>query len=908
MMPDPWKDAECNLPQRLAYLRAQGGNGIDSVEVSDDGLELLVTFFGDRPELRKEMVVISGGVRVREIAVIDLRLDDDDGNDLPDAVRVFVDRRGDHSTYTLRLVELDRDGRPTERPLPELDRRYRQAEFRFHAGGPTEIDCVRAGASVAAAAGDVPAINYLAKDFATFRQLILDRLALTLPTWTERHVPDLGMALVEVLAYVADYLSYYQDAVGTEAYLSTARQRISVKRHVKLLDYTMHEGANARAWMALTTSEDLVAPGLAADAIDFVARGSDNEDLQGRDETIFQPVLPDQVQVYKAHNAISVYTWGDTECVLPKGATRATLKDAWRDADEIVGRPERRERMLRLRVGDWLLFKEAKGAVSGSPSDASSKRRQVVRLTKVEPIVDRLYEQPVVEIEWEAEDALRFPLTLSSMGAAPDCASIADVGVAVGNIVLADQGQWISQQADGGEEVLGTVPLRSVSRGCRDVRDPGEIEVRGGRFRPVLQQSPLVFRQGFEAGMAAASALAQDPRQATPQIRVRSIAGLPDGSGPIVSPGELTDVSLLAERLLHGTDDATAVLREQAPSYVLAELKQHGSAQSLTPTLLRALEALTQRYATEWTSVPDLLSSTSRDAHVTVEMRDDGAAQLRFGDGVMGRAPEAGALFLADYRVSTSSAEAFSAGVIDRMVLRSASPEGIVLAAENPLAAAAVIAPEEMAKVKLLAPGAYRNTRKRAITAADYAAIAETHRGVERAASALEWTGTRYEVKVVIDPIGTDAIVEELLDSVDRMLQRYRRIGHDLVVTQAEYVPLDLVMDVEIAPDYLNAHVKAALLGAFSSGLDETGQPALFHPDRLTFGTAVYASQLLAAAQAADGVVSATVMRLRRLYAQPPVEMHSGVLAIGPLEVARLDADPAHPENGRLRINVRGGR
>ena len=70
-----------------------------------------------------------------------------------------------------------------------------------------------------------------------------------MPDWQERHVPDLGVTLVELLAYVGDYLSYYQDAVGTEAYLGTARQRISVRRHARLVDYQLHEGCNARAWV-----------------------------------------------------------------------------------------------------------------------------------------------------------------------------------------------------------------------------------------------------------------------------------------------------------------------------------------------------------------------------------------------------------------------------------------------------------------------------------------------------------------------------------------------------------------------------------------------------------------------------------------------------------------------------------
>src|SRR6185369_9764573 len=102
--------------------------------------------------------------------------------------------------------------------------------------------------------------NYLAKDYASFRQLLLDRLALIMPEWQERHAPDVGIVLLEILAYVGDYLSYYQDAVATEAYLNTARQRISVRRHARLVDYSMHEGCNARAAVAIEVTEDHVLP------------------------------------------------------------------------------------------------------------------------------------------------------------------------------------------------------------------------------------------------------------------------------------------------------------------------------------------------------------------------------------------------------------------------------------------------------------------------------------------------------------------------------------------------------------------------------------------------------------------------------------------------------------------------
>ena len=96
------------------------------------------------------------------------------------------------------------------------------------------------------------AIDYLARDFAGFRQLLLNRLSVSMPNWQERHVPDALIAIIEAIAFVADRLSYELDAVTTEAYLATARRRISVRRHARLLDYPMHEGCNARAFLSLT--------------------------------------------------------------------------------------------------------------------------------------------------------------------------------------------------------------------------------------------------------------------------------------------------------------------------------------------------------------------------------------------------------------------------------------------------------------------------------------------------------------------------------------------------------------------------------------------------------------------------------------------------------------------------------
>jgi hypothetical protein len=60
--------------------------------------------------------------------------------------------------------------------------------------------------------------------------------------------------------------------------------------------------------------------------------------------------------------------------------------------------------------------------------------------------------------------------------------------------------------------------------------------------------------------------------------------------------------------------------------------------------------------------------------------------------------------------------------------------------------------------------------------------------------------------------------------------------------------------------------------------------------------------------QAVAGVESVTAERFERLFEGPAGEKAHGVLPIGPLEVARLDNDPSLPENGRLDLDLRGGR
>ncbi|MEW5958001.1 MAG: putative baseplate assembly protein, partial [Chloroflexota bacterium] len=258
----------CQDEQRRDEVRAQEKtwNGLDFLEVSEDQRKLIVYFLNKAPqellnaspEIRKKHVLIEGGRRITDIKVEQVELCPVEDENRDDCMQVWLDKYGDFSTYTLCLIDVDEDGRPVVevddrgrrkyRPMSGFDPRYACLEFNFKAGCPTSLDC-QPQQICPPPKHQEPEIDYLAKDYASFRQLILDRLALVMPGWQERHVPDVGIALVDLLAYVGDNLSYYQDAVATEAYLATARQRISVRRHARLVDYQMHDGCNARTWV-----------------------------------------------------------------------------------------------------------------------------------------------------------------------------------------------------------------------------------------------------------------------------------------------------------------------------------------------------------------------------------------------------------------------------------------------------------------------------------------------------------------------------------------------------------------------------------------------------------------------------------------------------------------------------------
>ncbi|MER7202325.1 putative baseplate assembly protein [Streptomyces sp. CB01635] len=1028
---------------RRVKVRAAQLNGVDSVEVGDDGLLLTVMFLGKAPHgLGPENVRIDGGRRITGITAVDVSVEREEDPELDDRFYVTLDQAGDTSEYVFSLVETDPYGRPGTEPFRGFDQRYHRASFSFRPDCPTPFDCKGDGEEVP----DFPAapvVDYTARDYDTIRKLLLDRLALTTPDWVERNPADLGVTLVELLAYTGDQISYQQDAVATEAYLDTARRRVSVRRHVRLIDYALHDGCSARAYVTVRTAGDTtLAPGTfrfasvdvrTLDPHDRPEPGTviDENDLGDLDERgaveVFEPVVAaDPLELKAAHNTIRLWTWGGEVCTLPQGATAATLRDEWDDPETCRGR------QLGLYPGDLLILEEVKGPRTGTPGDQDPGHRQAVRLTSVTPAVDRIEDQPVLEVTWAAEDALHFPLCLTTRGGR-DCLPVEDVTVARGNVVLVDHGRTLAglpQTATVPPEPAVVAPCEPAF-GCHD-RDEGNAParlvnsltdltesgralvpddvrelfeavgegatVRAGlgleragqrhervvpgtayaqavalrtllaqsvypgiapRFRPVLGRSPVVQAVPFPEARIVAAGQAERIAAIPGRVRRRLVElwrSARDRDG--LAAAEIDELTLIyglkvVERvelrthpvralreLLHKNDELldtklrrVEILASRARAgtvldgHIAWEIAHswgpdHAAGLHPDEPVLRgsATAALGQDPRTAlpavrvedgdltWAPRRDLLHSGPRDRHFVGELEDDGRLALRFGDGRHGAKPTPGSRLALHHRLGGGIAGNVGAEAINHLVVRSDCAHPPATTVRNPLPATGGVEPEPVEQARQLAPLDLRRTRLRAVTAEDYAALAAELPGVQRAAAEIRWTGSVQEAHIAIDAYGSAEPSAELLARVEQSLEAYRRIGHDLVVGPARLVPLDIALRVCAAPGHQHGQILAELYRVLGSGRLAGGRLGFFHPDALTFGEPVRLSRLVAVAAAVPGVLSAQVVRLRRLFEQDRGEREDGVLRLGPLEIATCDNDPDRPENGLLAISLGGAR
>jgi hypothetical protein len=483
----------CKSPGRVAAVRESTQlNGIDYLEVvAPDQTELELVFVHPLPGQPNGIPasgvvsagnwVIEGGERIRGVEVISV------STPAPDRLRLKVDQAGDFSPYTLRMIAAAGETVPPA----GFDPRLATVEFSFKAGCPSPFDC-REDLVCPPQPGERPEIDYLAKDYGSFRRLMLDRLGALMPGWTERSPADPYVAVVEALAATADRLSYLQDATATEAYLGTARSRVSLRRHARLIDYRVHDGCNALTFVRFEVAkagdaDKKVLPAgtplaTRTAGLPTVLSKAQFEESTRKGARAFETLY--DVPLDSAHNDIAFYTWSDADCCLPAGATDATLLD---------------EPTLTLAPGAFLVLEQTAGPETGERADADPAKRHVVQLTGIARTTDPLTGKKLCEVTWDARDALPFSLPLTVARAGGETQAV-PAAAARGNLVPADHGLWVEDGAVIPEQVPDSGPYRPML-GRNDIIDA-----------PRLPEDPI--------GLSARVLMDRDPRACAPVIRL----------------------------------------------------------------------------------------------------------------------------------------------------------------------------------------------------------------------------------------------------------------------------------------------------------------------------------------------------------------------------------------------------
>ncbi|HEY4940837.1 MAG TPA: hypothetical protein VII56_05370 [Rhizomicrobium sp.] len=343
-------------------------------------------------------------------------------------------------------------------------------------------------------------IDYLGRDYTAFTSMMRSRVSQIVQNdsaWALDQPADPMTTILEVLAYAGDHLSFRQDAAGTESYLTTARHRLSLRRHARLRDYPVDDGCNARTALVFAVN----AAGVLPAGLTVVTQQPGELDVilptgatLAASTTVFetmhaQPVLPQL-------NDLGLALVQGTAYTIPAGAITLTLQ---------LG-------STGLVPGQLIVLRQ----LNAPQGVASPFGAQALRLLKVEAVKAKGAAVSTV-LSWHPEDALMGPLTI------PPANDDGTVSL-YGNVVLADHGLSAATTLS-----PDCVPASSEYTPAVLVEDvvsaapPPRIAAAFDGSQDIVDASLMVE--------SAKASLSPDPRQAAPCIAMcgtrPSMAGTP---------------------------------------------------------------------------------------------------------------------------------------------------------------------------------------------------------------------------------------------------------------------------------------------------------------------------------------------------------------------------------------------
>jgi hypothetical protein len=396
-------------------------NGISFVELKTVDAKTLYVHFLNSVDVTpaaplKMLATITGGERITGIKADEIHAatdwsTDSNGNRI---LTVRVNQAGDFSTYTITLTsDKPLSGGPPGSyvPLVKLDPMYSSANFSFKVLCPSEFDCAPQCDCCPDDEPPLPAIDYTAKDFQSFKLALGNFSSQRYPSWQERSEADFGVMFMEALCQLGDELSYLQDRVATEAQLLTATQQRSLVSLARLVDYEPSPALSASTQVQCNVTGSSVPAGILVTATTPDGVTVPFEIGAGLNDTTNYSTN------MKWNSGIQPYWFDDSQKTLPCGATQMYL----------LGHGFKFEAAIKAGPAQLLIQTDLPG----------QSLRQVVTLTGAVELEDPIFKTginptKVTLIQWGVSDALTDARDLTATTVA-------------GNLLPATQGQRFSE-------------------------------------------------------------------------------------------------------------------------------------------------------------------------------------------------------------------------------------------------------------------------------------------------------------------------------------------------------------------------------------------------------------------------------------------------------------------------------
>lgn len=734
-----------------------------------------------------------------------------------------------------------------------IDRFFNATIFSFKQGCPTRADCKPRHDCPDRTLGDWP-IDYLARDFESFRTALMDFAAQRYPDWRERIPADVGSMIAELFAALGDEFSYIQDRYSREAYLETLSQRRSLSAFADLVDYQLDPGLSARTRLHLTIdSGGVEAPAGAR----FWAQVEGQlplafelgEGLRQYRDIPAAGIARETWWVHAAWNGMPAHVPDPTTPCLSIGARELWIVGEPLSAATLPGAPDETA-IARFWVGRTLL-------VETRPDDpAAPVRRHFVEIDDaVEVVTDPLCtdedDNPIVatRLHWRAKDALPFELDLSSTFVSA-------------NIVPA---------------TAGLTAQEHVAIDSAPATHPGIAETveRAGPYDPDAGSRAIVHRFSLPLSgrFGVGWLFAEDPA--------------PLGAFP------------RPEILVEEVEPAVG----SPEDFIAGEMWQHQR------EILRA-DNLDQVFTLEpgtWRDVIEFDRIGERITHTDYASGD--GTTVRFGDGTFGRRPTDDAVFRITYRTGPGRRANLPPDTVTLLTAPSVAPEGIeapplpgVIAVRNPIAITNGRDPEDLERARRLMPEAFRALVWRAVLDEDFEEIAERLEWVQQAGAATRWTGSWHTTFVTPDPLGSFTLSSKRREDLEQLMDCVRQAGREVQVYDPVFVNVDLEIVICIEPTAYFGQVQSRIERALT-GPAGFGDPfPFFHPDNFGFGDPMWKADLEACIAAVSGVLAIEEIRFRRRGETDFQAFVERKIAVGDDRVLQIRNNPRFPGEGSIRI------